>query len=91
MAQRRPSREKLYAAMTPMVAISRAAGMAADGASPNAAMPCFLHHVGGFAQGAVMGDICERKNERRLKMQKKQRSKKIIRNHPGRYNRCAVI
>ncbi len=39
MAQRRPRREKLYAAMEPMPAMRRAAGMEADGASPNAAIP----------------------------------------------------
>jgi hypothetical protein len=39
MAQRRPIREKLYAAMDPMEAIRAAAGSAADGALPNAAIP----------------------------------------------------
>ena len=39
MAQRRPRREKLYAAMAPIVAMRIAAGMAAEGLSPNAAIP----------------------------------------------------
>jgi hypothetical protein len=39
MAQRRPMREKLYAAIAPMVAIRMEAGMAAEGASPKAAIP----------------------------------------------------
>ena len=39
IAQRRPSKEKLYAAIDPIDAISIAAGTAADGASPNAAIP----------------------------------------------------
>jgi len=34
--------EKLYAAMAPMPAMRPAAGMAADGASPNAAIPVCL-------------------------------------------------
>jgi hypothetical protein len=39
MAHNRPRRAKLYAAMIPIVAIRNAAGIAADGASPNAAIP----------------------------------------------------
>ena len=39
MAQRRPMSEKLYAAMDPMPAMSAAAGMAAEGALPKAAIP----------------------------------------------------
>ena len=39
IAHRRPMREKLYAAIDPMPAMSAAAGMAADGALPNAAIP----------------------------------------------------
>lgn len=41
MAQRRPMREKLYAAIDPIDAIRAAAGRAADGALPNAAIPVF--------------------------------------------------
>lgn len=39
MAQRRPMSEKLYAAIDPMPAMSAAAGMAAEGAFPKAAIP----------------------------------------------------
>jgi hypothetical protein len=39
MAHNRPRRAKLYAAMIPIVTIRNAAGIAADGASPKAAIP----------------------------------------------------
>ena len=42
MAHKRPSMEKLYAAIEPIPAMSTAAGMAADGASPKAAIPVQL-------------------------------------------------
>lgn len=39
IAHKRPIREKLYAAMDPIPAMSAAAGIAAEGASPKAAIP----------------------------------------------------
>ena len=45
MAHKRPRREKLYAAMAPIVAIRIAAGMAALGASPKAAIPKVVSEV----------------------------------------------
>ena len=46
MAHKRPSMEKLYAAIEPIPAMRAAAGMAADGASPKAAIPVYcLNHM----------------------------------------------
>ena len=45
MAHKRPSMEKLYAAIEPIPAMRAAAGMAADGASPKGAIPVYcLNH-----------------------------------------------
>ena len=54
MAHKRPSMEKLYAAIEPIPAMRAAAGMAADGASPKAAIPVYcLNHMCNYINVSV--------------------------------------